>query len=76
MSFFNCLYYYFIIKCFNVKPTMPVGFYTNFTLLPQYLNTLGYQSHAIGKWVTFGGQNKYYFLRNKIISYFIFKDGI
>ena len=27
----------------------PRGLYTNFTLLPEYLNTLGYKSHMIGK---------------------------
>ncbi|XP_059085957.1 arylsulfatase I-like [Tigriopus californicus] len=28
----------------------PVGLFTNFTLMPEHLNTLGYESHAVGKW--------------------------
>merc|ERR1711899_128557 len=31
-------------------PQVPVGLYTNFTLMPEYLKELGYKTHAIGKW--------------------------
>ena len=32
-------------------PQVPVGLYTNFTLMPEYLRELGYRTHAIGKYV-------------------------
>ena len=27
----------------------PTGLYTNFTLMPEYLQKLGYRTHAVGK---------------------------
>ena len=31
-------------------PQVPLGLYTNYTLMPQYMKNLGYRTHAIGKW--------------------------
>ena len=31
-------------------PQEPRGLYTNLTLMPEYLNQLGYRSHMVGKW--------------------------
>ena len=33
----------------NIGPTAPRGLYTNFTLMPEYLQKLGYQTHIVGK---------------------------
>ena len=32
-----------------IKAQEPIGLYTNFTLLPQYLKDLGYSTHMVGK---------------------------
>ena len=33
-----------------IKPEMPKGLYTNFTLMSQYFKEIGYRTHALGKW--------------------------
>jgi len=33
-----------------IKPEMPKGLFTNFTLMPEYFKEIGYRTHAIGKW--------------------------
>jgi arylsulfatase A-like enzyme len=33
-----------------IKPEMPKGLYTNFTLMSQYFKDIGYRTHALGKW--------------------------
>ena len=33
-----------------LKPLKPYGLPTNETIVPEYLNALGFESHMIGKW--------------------------
>jgi len=33
-----------------IKPEMPKGLFTNFTIMPKYFKEVGYRTHAIGKW--------------------------
>ena len=41
----------FFIQTSVLWPQEPKGLYTNYTLMPEYLQNLGYKTHAIGKWV-------------------------